>query len=108
MDSKKLITVLKSGVVDPQTTALALTVTTTGAQTATIFSLGVISGKTVTVDWGDGTVQSFTATASRAHAYAGAGKWSVRSARAMRLMLSTYRTANSVERSIPLIRGRAG
>ena len=78
MDSKKLITVLKSGVVDPKTTALALTATTTGAQAASFTSLGVISGKTVTIDWGDGTIESFTTTASRAHAYAGAGTWAVK------------------------------
>ena len=76
MNTRKLITVLSSP--NPQALPLKLTVTTTGAQTATIFSLGVISGKTVTVDWGDGTVENFTTTALRSHAYAGAGTWSVK------------------------------
>ena len=51
------------------------TATTTGAQTLTLNSFGV-SRETV-VDWGDGSSSSYTGTALRTHAYAGAGTWTV-------------------------------
>ncbi len=51
------------------------TVTTTGAQTHTIQSLGV-SAPTV-VDWGDGSRDTYSGTALRTHNYAGAGTWLV-------------------------------
>lgn len=50
---------------------------TTGAQTLTINSLGVASGESVTVDWGDGSSDTYTGTAMRTHAYASAGTWKV-------------------------------
>ena len=51
------------------------TVTTTGAQTHNIASLGVSAA--VTVYWGDGNSDIYTGTAARSHAYAGAGTWVV-------------------------------
>ena len=52
------------------------TVTTTGAETHTIQSLGV-SAPTI-VEWGDGTQDLYTGTATRTHNYPGAGTWTVR------------------------------
>ena len=51
------------------------TVTTTGAQTHNIASLGVSAA--TTVYWGDGNSDIYTGTAARSHAYAGAGTWVV-------------------------------
>ncbi|MFZ2518279.1 MAG: hypothetical protein WA089_06220 [Anaerolineae bacterium] len=50
-------------------------VTTTGAQTLTLNSFGV--SREIVVDWGDGSNSSYTGTALRTHAYAGAGTWTV-------------------------------
>ena len=52
-----------------------LTIVTTGAQTLTLNSLGVVAGETVTVDWGDGTSDTYSGTSSRTHAYSEAGTW---------------------------------
>ena len=54
-----------------------MTVTTTGAQTLTLQSLDVASGKTVRVTWGDGSYTDYTGTGTRTHAYSGAGTWTV-------------------------------
>ena len=51
------------------------TATTTGAQTLTLNSFGV--SRSTVVDWGDGSSSSYTGTALRTHAYAGAGTWTV-------------------------------
>ena len=52
------------------------TVTTTGAETHTIASLGVSSE--TTIYWGDGASDAYTGTAARTHDYAAAGTWRVR------------------------------
>ena len=54
-----------------------LTCTTTGAQTLTLQSLGIVAGQTIVVTWGDGNSDTYSGTASRTHAYAGAGTWIV-------------------------------
>jgi len=56
---------------------LGLTATTTGAQTLTIESMTVITGETVTVNWGDGNSDIYTGTGARTHNYAGAGVYTV-------------------------------
>ena len=59
---------------------LAMTVTTTGAQTLTLQQITPDGGVCV-VDWGDGTANSTIAngnTGTTTHAYAGAGTWTVR------------------------------
>jgi len=55
------------------------TCTTTGAQTLTLERLGAVTGKTIHVDWGDGNSNDYTdnPSATRTHAYAGAGAWKV-------------------------------
>lgn len=56
-----------------------MTVTTTGAQTLTLQGVTVAAGKTVTVYWGDGSSNAYTAGAgTRTHDYAGAGTWTVK------------------------------
>ena len=59
--------------------AVILTRTTTGAETLTLQRLGAVTGKTIHVDWGDGTSNDYTDNpeATRTHAYAGAGAWKV-------------------------------
>ena len=52
-----------------------LTIVTTGAQTLTLNSLGVVAGETVTVEWGDGTSDTYSGASSRTHAYSEAGTW---------------------------------
>lgn len=52
-------------------------VTTTGAQTHTIKSLGIVAPESVTVTWGDGGSDVYNGTALRTHNYAGAGTWTV-------------------------------
>ena len=53
--------------------------TTTGAATLTIAALTVITGKTVVVDWGDGSSNTYTAGAgARTHDYTGAGTFTVK------------------------------
>ena len=55
-----------------------LTCTTTGAgQTLTLQGLTVASGKTVRVDWGDGTYNDYTGGGARTHVYDVAGAYSV-------------------------------
>ena len=66
--------VVSQGTAVPSGTTL-YTVTTTGAQTHNIASLGVSAA--VTVYWGDGNSDIYTGTAARSHAYAGAGTWVV-------------------------------
>jgi len=61
-----------------QNTPLVLTATTTGAETLTLQTLTIATGKTVVVDWGDGNSNSYTGTGTRTHAYAGAGTWTVK------------------------------
>ena len=56
--------------------AAEFTVTTTGAQTLTVNSLGF--SRSTVVDWGDGLTDTYTGTATRTHAYAGAGTYTVR------------------------------
>lgn len=59
-------------------TTLTLTCTTTGAQTLFLQGVTVAASKTVTVDWGDTTSNTYTAGAgTRSHAYGGAGVWTV-------------------------------
>jgi hypothetical protein len=55
-----------------------LTCTTTGNATLTITDLTIATGKTVTVDWGDGTSNDYTGAGARTHAYTGAGARSVK------------------------------
>jgi len=59
-------------------TALALTATTVGAATVTIHRI-TPTGGSLTIAWGDGamTVVAAGDTAAQAHAYAGAGTWSI-------------------------------
>jgi hypothetical protein len=57
---------------------IALTCTTTGAQTLTLDNIAVATGKSVTVDWGDGNTNTYTGEAARAHDYAAAGTYTVR------------------------------
>ena len=66
--------VVSQGTAVPSGTTL-YTVTTTGAQTHNIASLGVSAA--TTVYWGDGNSDIYTGTAARSHAYAGAGTWVV-------------------------------
>ena len=54
-----------------------LTCTTTGAQTLTLQSLGIVAGQTVVVTWGDGNSNTYSGEATRTHAYAGTGTWTV-------------------------------
>ena len=61
-----------------QNTPLVLTATTTGAETLTLQTLTIATGKTVVVDWGDGNTNSYTGVGTRTHAYAGAGTWAVK------------------------------
>ncbi len=51
-------------------------VTTTGAATHTIASFTVSAA--TTVDWGDGSTNTYTGGGARTHDYAGAGTWTVR------------------------------
>lgn len=60
------------------TASFVLTCTTTGAQTLTIDALTIAAGKTVVVNWGDGSSNSYTGAGARTHAYAGAGVWTVK------------------------------
>ena len=75
MKKKILITTVLGG-----TDAVSfLTAVTTGAQTLTLTDLTVAAGKTVTIDWGDGNKNTYTAgSAARTHDYAGAGTWAVK------------------------------
>jgi hypothetical protein len=57
---------------------IALTCTTTGAQTLTLDNIAVATGKSVTVDWGDGSKNTYTGEAARTHDYAAAGTYTVR------------------------------
>jgi len=67
---------LFSGVVQD---AFVLTATTVGAVTLTLNGMTVATGKTVTVAWGDGLTDTYTAGAgARTHNYAGAGTYTVR------------------------------
>lgn len=50
--------------------------TTTGAATLTIAELTVSAA--VTVDWGDGSTNSYTGSGARTHTYSGAGKFTVK------------------------------
>lgn len=52
-------------------------VTTTGAQTLTLALLTVDTGKTLTINWGDGTSTDYTGTGARTHDYAAAGTYKV-------------------------------
>ena len=72
----KVLQVMGGGGVSP---AVTLTCTTTGAETLTLERLGAVTGKTIHVDWGDGTSNDYTdnPAAARTHAYAGAGAWKV-------------------------------
>jgi hypothetical protein len=54
-----------------------LTCTTTGAETLTLQALGIATGETVIVTWGDGNSDAYSGDATRTHAYAGAGTWTV-------------------------------
>jgi len=58
---------------------VVLTCTTTGAATLTLNRLGAVTGKTIHVDWGDGTSNDYSdnPSSTRTHAYAGAGTWKV-------------------------------
>jgi hypothetical protein len=72
--ARKLLLGLLGGSADP---AVSFTVTTTGAQTLTIDGLTVSAS--TTVDWGDGSRDTYAAGAgARTHNYAGAGTWAMR------------------------------
>jgi hypothetical protein len=70
--SRLLLTVLGGGS-DP---AASFTVTTTGAQTLTIGALTVSAD--TTVEWGDGSTDTYSGAGARTHNYAGAGAWRIR------------------------------
>ena len=53
-------------------------VTTTGAEILTISALTVATDKTVTVNWGDGSSDTYSGAGARTHNYAGAGVWKVK------------------------------
>jgi hypothetical protein len=75
MELKKLLPIIFSG----GKSVAKLTATLTGAATLTIATMTVATGKTVTVDWGDGSTNDYTAgTGARTHAYAGAGTYTVK------------------------------
>ena len=65
------------GVTGSTTPTFRLTCTTTGAATATIQDLTAATGKTVRVNWGDGSYNDYTGAGTRTHNYAGAGIWNV-------------------------------
>jgi hypothetical protein len=70
--SRLLLTVL-GGSTDP---AASFTVITSGAQTLTVQALTVSAA--TTIDWGDGSSDTYTGAGARTHAYAGAGTWAMR------------------------------
>jgi hypothetical protein len=71
---KLLLGLLGGSTSDP---TASFTVTTTGAQTLTITGLTVTAD--TTVDWGDGSSDTYAAGAgARTHNYAGAGTWAMR------------------------------
>jgi len=71
-----MLPVLRWGGAPPQ---VIFTCTTTGAATLTLNRLGAVTGKTIHVDWGDGTSNDYSdnPVATRTHDYAGAGVWKV-------------------------------
>jgi uncharacterized protein YijF (DUF1287 family) len=62
----------------PEIPSIALTCTTTGAQTLGLDNIAVATDKSVTVDWGDGSKNTYTGEAARTHDYAAAGTYTVR------------------------------
>jgi len=59
---------------------LTLAATTAGAGNVTLHRMTPAAGKSLTIDWGDGstTVVAAGDVANQVHAYAGAGTWSIR------------------------------
>ena len=86
----KQIAIMRSNIVDSEFVSasivkqdaeqdyIALTCTTTGAQTLNFDGLDVTGGETITVDWGDGNSNEYSGAGARSHDYAGAGTWSIK------------------------------
>jgi hypothetical protein len=80
----------------------SMTCTTTGAgQTLTLQSLGITTGQTAIVSWGDGLSDTYTGTATRTHVYAAAGTYPIKISNAPAIIVFDVRdnklTVNSAD-----------
>lgn len=74
----RLPLMVASHILDGGATTASIGATTTGAEVVSIAKLTVSAGNTVTVSWGDGLSDTYSAGGgARTHNYAGAGTWNI-------------------------------
>lgn len=96
--AKKMLLGLLGGAASDS--SASFTAVTSGAQTLTIAGLTVSAS--TTVDWGDGSSNTYTGSGARTHNYAGAGTWTVRILQPLNVTLLDVRDHKAAANSATL------